>query len=97
MFDNYAIYPIFFIANLFIFAIIGLILRLYTGRDWFSYLTRIIVILVMVGITTLRFIDQNETIERLIDSIMLIVNILLYVVIPLIIGELISARTYKLI
>lgn len=97
MVENYTSYIIFFFSSLFIFVILGLILRLYTGRDWFSNITRIIVISIMVGIIIWRFIDQNETTEQLIDGIIFIVNILLCVIIPLILGELISARIYKLI
>jgi hypothetical protein len=92
MYENYGNYIIFFIVSSVIFTIMGLILRWYTGRDWFKIITRIIVIGIVIVVMFWAFTVENETTEQLTNNILFLVNILLYVFIPLIIGEVVSSR-----
>ena len=92
MYDNYWYYLLFFIVSSIVFSIMGVILRWYMGNDWLKFITRIAVVIIFIGFFIWCFTLQNETADQLDNNIMLMFNILLFVFIPLITGELISVK-----
>ena len=95
MYENYGNYILFFLVSSFIFTFVGLLIRMYTGRDWYTIVARIITVVVMFGL--MIFTAKNDTIEQTIGNVMFLINFVLFILIPLIIGEIISSKIYKMI
>ena len=90
MFENYEMYVVFFLICTIIFTFLGINLRYYsyTGKDLLQIISRIGIIVIVIVLLVWAFSIEIETVEFL-------VNVCLFVLMPWLLGELLSSVIYR--
>ena len=99
MYENYGLYIVFFLISSFIFIVIGLNLRYYkyTGKDWYQIIIRMGVIIIMIVLMIWAFTVKTDVVEQLNNNVTFLVNVCLFVFIPLLLGESLSSVIYNVL